>query len=154
LNVGDVEAAHLYDTKSIVDLLEIALRRGKPFDRPTLSRAAVERAAARAREHPRELVDVPRRIRIGSLSRPWDMFSFDRMSIASDPIPSGVGGWVGSMFTIGAESRSPASVVANLAVALSVLGADEEQLVRSCESSSRNKGAYTMVISCIPGART
>jgi len=149
-----VEAALLYDTKPITELLELALRRGKPFDRPTLSRAAVERAAARARANPRELVDVPMRFRLGSFARPWDMFSFDRMSIASDPIPSGPGGWSGSMFTIGAESRHPESVVANLAVALRVLGADEQQLVRSCESVSRNKGAYTMVISCIPGART
>jgi hypothetical protein len=85
----------------------------------------------------------------------WIPFpSFDRMSIASDPIPSGPGGWVGSMFTIGSESRSPASVVANLAVALSVLGADEHQLLRSLESSSRHKGRYQLVISCIPGART
>lgn len=148
----DVEAAHLYDTKPLEEILGIALRRGKPFDRPTFSRSAVERAAGRARENPRAMVDVPSRLIFRG--PPWNWFAWDKMSIASDPIPAGAGGWVGSMFTIGSESRSAASLTANLALALSVLGSDEHQLVRSCESVSRHKGAYQVVISCIPGARS
>jgi hypothetical protein len=134
-----------YDADKLAIALGVALRRGKPFYRPTFTRATVERAAWRSREHPRTMVDVAT----------WThLFTRDRMSIASDPIPSGPGGWVGSMFTIGSESRNPCTTISNAALALSILGSDEQQLVRSCESVSRHKGAYQLVISCIPGARS
>lgn len=141
-------AAHLYeeyDAEQLARAIGAALRRGKPFDRPTFTRGTVERAAGRAREAPRTMIDVAK----------WSrFFTRDRMSIASDPIPTGFSGWEGSMFTIGSESRNPATAIANVALALFVLGADENQLVRSCESVSRHKGAYQLVVSCIPGART
>jgi len=142
------EAARLYeeyDADALARVIGTALRRGKPFDRPTFTRDAIERAAGRSRESPRTMVDVSR----------WSrFFTRDRMSIASDPIPSGPGGWVGSMFTIGSESRRPTTAIANVALALSVLGSDEHQLVRSCESVSRHRGGYQVVVSCIPGARS
>jgi len=58
------------------------------------------------------------------------------------------------MYTICAGSVSPATLVANLALALTVVGSSPDELVKAWETSERaDGGGYLHAIACIPSSR-
>lgn len=123
----------------------MAFARTWPWDAPTFRHEWIQRAAERAARSPGLHADVrvPLLRRIGHEGMLSLLVS--GLPGQDSPIP---------MYTICAASVSPATLVANLALALTVVGSSAEELVKSFETSERTKGGgYLHAIACIPSSR-
>jgi len=136
----------LYDGASAEQLLRMASQCDPPFDLPaTFAPVAVSDAVARARARPNLLIDVR------APFRRWLVADPSKLSIMAQPIPAGVSPF--TLFAIVGVSDSIRTLVANLRLALELVGSDGEQLVSSMESRGRTGRNFYHVVACIPGSR-
>jgi len=139
----EAEAALWVETP-IELLLKHAAEEWAPFhSRGTFSPPAIADAIARSKERPNLLISVR------APFRQWLIGDPRRLSIMAQPIPHGEF----YMYGIASESDRVGTLIANLRLALELVGSDGDQLVSSLESRGQSDRTYFHVLACIPGSR-
>jgi len=125
----------------------MALARTWPWDAPTFRHEWIQRAAEKAARFPGLHVDVRVPVLRRILRGHDGLLSIHVSGLPGQdpPIP---------MYIICSGSLSPATLVANLALTLTVLGSSPDELVKSFETQERTEGGgYLHAIACIPSSR-